>query len=128
MDKVSQGPMEPARRKILHVGLAAAGSAIVGSAAAQTSTRQAAGQDRGTNSMTTSSTPARSPAGQTAIVLVHGGFVDGSGWESVYHVLKKEGYAVSVVQNSTISLAGDVSTSFQPFHTVRRRSSEWPPA
>jgi Alpha/beta hydrolase family len=33
------------------------------------------------------------------IVLVHGGFVDGSGWEDVYKILKKDGYIVSIVQN-----------------------------
>jgi len=44
-----------------------------------------------------------------SIVLVHGGFVDGSGWEGVYDVLKKDGYSVSVVQNSTRSLADDVA-------------------
>ena len=38
------------------------------------------------------------------IVLIHGGFVDGSGWESVYSILKKDGYNVSVDQNPTISL------------------------
>ena len=42
------------------------------------------------------------------IVLVHGGFVDGSGWEGVYNVLKKDGYTVTIVQNPTISLADDV--------------------
>ena len=42
------------------------------------------------------------------IVLVHGGFVDGSGWEGVYRVLKHDGYDVSIVQNPTISLDGDV--------------------
>jgi pimeloyl-ACP methyl ester carboxylesterase len=61
--------------------------------------------------MTISSTPARSPSGQTAIVLVHGGFVDGSGWEGVYQTLKKDGYEVSVVQNPTDSLAGDVAAT-----------------
>ncbi len=45
------------------------------------------------------------------IVLVHGGFVDGSGWESVYKILKKDGYEVSVVQNPTISLADDVAAT-----------------
>ena len=45
------------------------------------------------------------------IVLVHGGFVDGAGWESVYKILKKEGYDVSIVQNPTISLAGDVAVT-----------------
>jgi len=45
------------------------------------------------------------------IVLVHGGFVDGSGWEGVYQILKKDGYRVSIVQNSTISLTGDVAAT-----------------
>lgn len=44
-----------------------------------------------------------------SVVLVHGGFVDGSGWEGVYRALKEEGYAVSVVQNPTRSLAEDVA-------------------
>jgi hypothetical protein len=43
------------------------------------------------------------------IVLVHGGFVDGSGWESVYAILKNRGFNVSIVQNPTISLADDVA-------------------
>ena len=46
-----------------------------------------------------------------SIVLVHGGFVDGSGWEGVYKILKKDGYKVSVVQNPTISLADDVAVT-----------------
>src|SRR5260370_331842 len=45
------------------------------------------------------------------IVLVHGGFVDGSGWEEVYKILKKDGYTVSVVQNPTISLADDLAVT-----------------
>ena len=45
------------------------------------------------------------------IFLVHGGFVDGSGWESVYSALKKDGYQVSVVQNPTTSLADDVAVT-----------------
>ena len=45
------------------------------------------------------------------IVLVHGGFVDGSGWEPVYQILKKKGYNVSVVQNPTISLKDDVAVT-----------------
>jgi pimeloyl-ACP methyl ester carboxylesterase len=45
------------------------------------------------------------------IVLVHGGFVDGSGWEDVYRILKKDGYRVSVVQNPTTSLADDVAAT-----------------
>jgi pimeloyl-ACP methyl ester carboxylesterase len=46
-----------------------------------------------------------------AIVLVHGGFVDGSGWEGVYQILKKDGYRVSIVQNPTTSLADDVAAT-----------------
>jgi len=45
------------------------------------------------------------------VVLVHGGFVDGSGWESVYSLLRKDGYNVAIVQNPTISLAGDVAAT-----------------
>lgn len=45
------------------------------------------------------------------IVLVHGGFVDGSGWESVYAILKNRGFNVSIVQNPTISLADDVAVT-----------------
>src|SRR5690349_3603411 len=41
------------------------------------------------------------------VVLVHGGFVDGSGWEGVYNELTKDGYTVSIVQNPTLSLQGD---------------------
>ena len=48
---------------------------------------------------------------QPTLVLVHGGFVDGSGWEGVYKILRKDGYTVSVVQNPTISLADDVATT-----------------
>ncbi|TPK87480.1 alpha/beta hydrolase [Mesorhizobium sp. B2-4-12] len=46
-----------------------------------------------------------------SIVLVHGGFVDGSGWEGVYDILKKDGYEVTIVQNPTTSLADDVSVT-----------------
>jgi pimeloyl-ACP methyl ester carboxylesterase len=45
------------------------------------------------------------------IVLVHGGFVDGAGWEGVYKILKRAGYDVSIVQNSTLSLADDVAAT-----------------
>ena len=44
-----------------------------------------------------------------SIVLVHGGFVDGSGWEPVYQNLRKSGHNVTVVQNPTTSLADDVA-------------------
>jgi pimeloyl-ACP methyl ester carboxylesterase len=42
------------------------------------------------------------------VVLVHGAWADGSGWEPVYRALRKEDFSVSVVQNPTISLADDV--------------------
>ena len=45
------------------------------------------------------------------VVLVHGGFVDGAGWEGVYNILKNDGYDVSVVQNPTTSLADDVAAT-----------------
>src|SRR6266850_3699224 len=41
------------------------------------------------------------------VALVHGGFVDGSGWEGVYRLLTQDGFDVSVVQNPTLSLADD---------------------
>ncbi|MEV4249841.1 alpha/beta hydrolase [Streptosporangium canum] len=47
------------------------------------------------------------------IVLVHGGFVDGSGWQAVYDLLVADGYRVSVVQNPTLSLDGDVAATHQ---------------
>jgi pimeloyl-ACP methyl ester carboxylesterase len=45
------------------------------------------------------------------VVLVHGGFVDGAGWEGVYNDLKKDGHEVSVVQNPTTSLEDDVAAT-----------------
>ena len=48
-------------------------------------------------------------ATELTIVLVHGGFVDGSGWEGVHDILKKDGYNVAIVQNPTTSLADDVA-------------------
>jgi len=47
------------------------------------------------------------------VVLVHGGFVDGSGWRGVYDLLKADGFNVRVVQNQTLSLNGDVETTHQ---------------
>ena len=55
---------------------------------------------------------------QPTVVLVHGGFVDGSGWEGVYNVLRKDGYPVSVVQNPTISLEDDVATTKRAISAV----------
>jgi pimeloyl-ACP methyl ester carboxylesterase len=51
------------------------------------------------------------PDGVRNVVLVHGGFVDGSGWAGVYRLLKNDGYTVAVVQNPTISLADDVAVT-----------------
>jgi len=45
------------------------------------------------------------------VVLVHGGFVDGSGWRGVYDALKADGFNVTVVQNQTLSLESDVETT-----------------
>ena len=45
------------------------------------------------------------------VVLVHGGFVDGSGWQGVYGHLKNDGYNVAVVQHPTLSLKGDVAAT-----------------
>src|SRR6478672_8434041 len=51
------------------------------------------------------------------VVLVHGGFVDGSGWQGVYDHLKKDGYSVSVVQNPTLSHADDVAVTKRAIDT-----------
>ena len=45
------------------------------------------------------------------VVLVHGGFVDGSGWQGVYHLLRQDGYKVAIVQNPTLSLEGDAEVT-----------------
>jgi pimeloyl-ACP methyl ester carboxylesterase len=54
---------------------------------------------------------ARAAEGVKNVLLIHGGFVDGSGWQGVYDLLKKDGYNVSVVQNPTTSLADDVAVT-----------------
>src|SRR3989441_8391604 len=51
------------------------------------------------------------PGNVRNVVLVHGGWVAGSGWEGVYKALKKNGYAVTIVQEATTSLADDVATT-----------------
>ena len=61
-------------------------------------------------SMQTASAP-------VSVVLVHGGFVDGSGWQGVYDLLRTDGYSVSIVQNPTISLEGDVAATRQVLDT-----------
>ena len=48
--------------------------------------------------------------GRPTLVLVHGGFVDGSGWQGVYNLLKDD-YPVRIVQNPTLSLEGDVAAT-----------------
>jgi pimeloyl-ACP methyl ester carboxylesterase len=45
------------------------------------------------------------------VVLVHGGFVDGSGWQGVYSALRKDGYKVAIVQNPTLTLEDDVAAT-----------------
>jgi pimeloyl-ACP methyl ester carboxylesterase len=52
------------------------------------------------------------------VVLVHGGFVDGSGWQGVYDALKADGFTVAVVQNPTVSLAGDVAATRQVIESM----------
>ncbi len=54
---------------------------------------------------------AESISGIRNVVLVHGGFVDGSGWEGVYRALSKSGHSVTVVQNPTITLTDDVAVT-----------------
>jgi pimeloyl-ACP methyl ester carboxylesterase len=58
-----------------------------------------------------STAQAANPAGVKNVVLVHGGFVDGSGWSQVYRTLRKDGYNVTIVQNPTTSLADDVAAT-----------------
>lgn len=59
----------------------------------------------------TAQSQAQSQRTRPTIVLVHGGFVDGSGWAGVFELLRKDGYNVAIVQNPTISLAGDVAAT-----------------
>jgi pimeloyl-ACP methyl ester carboxylesterase len=54
---------------------------------------------------------ARAVEGVKNVVLVHGGFVDGSGWQGVYDLLKQDGFNVAIVQNPTTSLADDVAVT-----------------
>ena len=66
------------------------------------------------------------------VVLVHGGFVDGSGWQGVYDSLSRDGFRASIVQNPTLSLQGDAEATRQIIdaqdgpvvlvgHSLRRR-------
>src|SRR5271165_3195310 len=45
------------------------------------------------------------------VVLVHGGFVDGSGWQGAYDALTADGYRVAIVQNPTLSLEDDAAVT-----------------
>jgi pimeloyl-ACP methyl ester carboxylesterase len=58
-----------------------------------------------------SATPSQAAPLVKNVVLVHGGFVDGSGWQGVYNILKQKGYNVTIVQNPTTSLADDVAVT-----------------
>ena len=62
--------------------------------------------------------PGTSNSTVKTIVLVHGGFVDGSGWEEVHKILRDRGYTVSIVQNPTISLADDVAVTQRVLDTI----------
>jgi pimeloyl-ACP methyl ester carboxylesterase len=61
--------------------------------------------------MATAPTNGSSTNGAPTVVLVHGGFVDGSGWQDVYRLLEADGYKVKVVQNPTLSLEGDAEAA-----------------
>ncbi|MCX8477438.1 MAG: alpha/beta hydrolase [Sphingomonas sp.] len=52
------------------------------------------------------------------IILVHGAFVDGSGWAGVYKILRKDGYEVVVLQNPTTSLEDDVAATRRALATI----------
>src|SRR3954462_10107131 len=55
----------------------------------------------------------KAAAGVRNVLLIHGGFVDGSGWRGVYDLLKQDGYCVTIVQNPTASLADDVAVTLR---------------
>jgi pimeloyl-ACP methyl ester carboxylesterase len=71
---------------------------------------------------TVSSAAAQSRANDkpVSIVLVHGAFVDGSGWKAVYDILTRDGYEVLVVQNPTVTLDGDVEATRQVIARARK--------
>jgi pimeloyl-ACP methyl ester carboxylesterase len=62
---------------------------------------------------------AATPEKDVSVVLVHGGFVDGSGWRGVHDILVKDGYEVIVVQNPTVSLADDVAVTRRAIAAAR---------
>jgi pimeloyl-ACP methyl ester carboxylesterase len=88
--------LKPWRRRMMKYQALAAALAFSAQAAHLTAQTQAQSQQN---------------SARPTIVLVHGGFVDGSGWAGVYDLLRKDGYNVAIVQNPTISLAGDVAAT-----------------
>src|ERR1041384_265514 len=58
-------------------------------------------------------------AAAVSVVLVHGAFVDGSGWKDVHDQLTKKGYEVTVVQNPTTTLADDVAATRRAIATAK---------
>src|SRR5258705_10771658 len=52
---------------------------------------------------------AKAAAGVKKILLIHGGFVGGSGWQGGYDLVKKDGYHLSIVPNPTTTLADGVA-------------------
>jgi pimeloyl-ACP methyl ester carboxylesterase len=54
-----------------------------------------------------------------SVVLVHGAFVDGSGWQAVHTLLSEDGYEVLVVQNPTVTLEGDVAATERAIAAAR---------
>lgn len=72
-------------------------------------------------SLATSAAPALAgdDAGHPTIVLIHGAFVDGSGWAGVYNILRKDGYEVVVLQNPTTSLEDDVAATRRALATIK---------
>jgi pimeloyl-ACP methyl ester carboxylesterase len=64
-------------------------------------------------------TPANAAEQKLSVVLVHGGFVDGSGWQGVHQRLVRDGYDVIVVQNPTVSLADDVAVTRRAIATAK---------
>lgn len=73
----------------------------LGAQAAHAQTKVASRDNNGGGTTTAETRP--------TILLIHGGFVDGSGWEGVYKQLRKDGYKVTIVQNPTTSLSDDVA-------------------
>jgi pimeloyl-ACP methyl ester carboxylesterase len=69
--------------------------------------------------LATVAAPAQAAEKPVSIVLVHGAFVDGSGWQKVYDLLTDDGYEVIVAQNSTATLDGDVATATRAIARAR---------